>query len=491
MTDSTDGHDTDDVGALHRGAIANLAGHGARFAQPLLLLAAARLYGAEAWGLFVAGQAAYALLAKLALLGLEKGLVFWVPRASRAGRSLGVRASAVRVFGAALPLSLLAALASPVLAHSKHVPWATWSLMAAGLVPLALVELLIHATVGRRRMDVQVVVRDVLVPLSTLGLAVAFELVGAGASGLGLAYALGQWIGLAAAARACLRLFGRAALLEDTGRPPPELLRFAYPQWGSELALALLYRADALVLTAFCDAAVVGVYGVALQLGNTVRSLRGAFDPLVAAVTSDIAAGADATRLDGAVAYAVRVVVLLQAPVTALFLFLGRPLLALFGPGFEAGYAAASILSVGWTLHGVLGLASPVLGGFGESRRLLATTVFALALELALLFVLVPRLGMEGAALGLVGAFLAQAALQVAMLRTLLGRLPAATAFLGPIRRVTVAAAVGLLALAITEPMHEGAGPVAGFLAFAAVFLPSALVGLRPNPNADGEQPLM
>jgi O-antigen/teichoic acid export membrane protein len=471
----------DDVGALHRGALANLAGHAARFAQPLLLLAAARLYGAEAWGLFVAGQAGYALLAKVTLLGLEKGLVFWVPRASRAGRSLGVRAAATRVLAAALPAGVLAALASPELAHAKHVPWATWSLMAAGLAPSALIELLVHATVGRRRMDVQVVVRDVLVPLSTLGLAVVLELGGAGAWGLGLAYALGQWIGLVAAARACLRLFGRAALLDDAEGAPPELLRFAYPQWGSELALALLYRADALVLAAFCAPSVVGIYGVALQLGNTVRSLRGAFDPLVAAVTSDIAAGADTARLDGAIAYAVRVVVLLQAPVTALFLFLGRPLLGLFGPSFERGYAAAVILSVGWALHGALGLAAPVLGGFGESRKLLATTAFALALELALLFGLVPRFGMEGAAVGLIGAFLAQAAVQVLLLRALLGRFPAPRALLGPSCRVMVAAAVGLSAQALAGPLHDGAGPIAGFLAFAAVFLPSARAGLRPG----------
>jgi O-antigen/teichoic acid export membrane protein len=488
MTESSDeqdpargDHDEDDVGALHRGARANLAGHGARFAQPLLLLAAARLYGAEAWGVFVAGQAAYALLAKLSLLGLERGLVYWVPRAERMRRSLGIRAAALRVFGAALPVGLLAALASPIIAAEKGVSAATWALMAAGLVPLALVDLLIHATVGRRRMDVQVVVRDVLVPLSTLGLAVVLELAGAGEWGLGLAFALGQWIGLAAAARACLRLFGREALFGDSSETPPELLRFAYPQWGSELSLALLYRADALVLTAFSAPAVVGIYGVALQFGNTVRSLRGSYDPRDAPVTSDIAAGAANARLDAAIAYAVRVVMLLQAPVAALFLFLGGPLLTFFGPGFEAGYDAVVILSVGWTLHGVLGLASAVLGGLGESRRLLVTTLFALALEGALLFALVPTMGMEGAALALVGAFLGQAALQVLMLRALLGRIPAPLAFIGPSRRVAVAAAVGLAGFAIGEAQLDGAGPFAGFIAFAAVYLPSALVGMRPK----------
>jgi O-antigen/teichoic acid export membrane protein len=344
-------------------------------------------------------------------------------------------------------------------------------------------------------MDVQVVVRDVLVPVSTLGLAVAFELAGAGPWGLGLAFALGQWLGLAGAARACLRLFGREALVSDSPGAPPALLRFAYPQWGSELALALLYRADALVLTAFCDPAVVGVYGVALQFGNTVRSLRGAFDPLVAAVTSDIAGVEARRRLESAVAYAVRVVLLLQAPVTALFLFLGVPLLRLFGPGFDAGYHAVVILAVGWTLHGVLGLASPVLGGFGASRRLLASTLFGLGLELVLLFALVPALGMEGAALALVGAFLAQAIVQVLMLRALLGAVPAKTAVVGPFRRVAVASAAGLCAFAMAASVRADAGPFGGFLAFAAIYLPSAIVGLRPRRSVSDprtiEPPLM
>src|SRR5699024_2243389 len=124
-----------------------------------------------------------------------------------------------------------------------------------------------------------------------------------------------------------------------------ELLSFAYPQCGTQLANSLLYRLDALVLAVFFEPAIVGIYGIALQFGNTIRSLRGSFTPLISAVTSDIASGAPSQRLDAALAYAVRIVVLLQAPVSALFLFLGAPLLELFGEGFEAGYGSVAIFS--------------------------------------------------------------------------------------------------------------------------------------------------
>src|SRR5690606_14480004 len=96
-----------DVRALHKGALANLAGHAARFAQPLLLLAVTRLYGPSEFGLFVSGQAAYQILAKTSLLGLERGMRFWVPRATADGEPLGVRPALVRVLVASLLLTAL------------------------------------------------------------------------------------------------------------------------------------------------------------------------------------------------------------------------------------------------------------------------------------------------------------------------------------------------------------------------------------------------
>ncbi|MBC7171274.1 MAG: hypothetical protein H5U40_02545, partial [Polyangiaceae bacterium] len=202
----------EDVKDLHKGALTNIAGQVARVAQPVLLLGAARLYGPSEWGLFVAGQAALQILSKGSLLGLERGMLFWIPRATNTGASLAIRVSAMRVAAAAVTLSVLAALAIPFLAARSGVSPTTWFLMGLGLCPLAVMELLVHATVGRRRMDVQVAVRDVLVPLATLGVAILFKLLGAGAWGLGAASAIGTTIGFAFALRACIQIFGAPAI---------------------------------------------------------------------------------------------------------------------------------------------------------------------------------------------------------------------------------------------------------------------------------------
>lgn len=469
----------EDVRALHKGALTNIAGQVARVAQPVLLLAAARLYGPSEWGLFVAGQAALQILAKASLLGLERGMLFWIPRATNTGASLAIRASATRVAAAALALSALAAVAIPFLAARSGVSPKTWFLMGLGLCPLALMELLVHATVGRRRMDVQVAVRDVLVPLATLGVAILFKLLGAGAWGLGAASAIGTMVGFGFALRACVKVFGAPALFSDRAPIPRELRTFSLPQWGSELALTFAYI-DRLVLMAFTSEAVVGVYGVALQFGNTIRSLRGTFDPLVSAVASSIVGDRRPGRLDEAVAYAVRVVMLLQAPVAALFIFATVPLLTLFGTAYEGARTAIVIFSVGWTLHGVLGLASPVLGGFGESRRLLVSTIFALAVEALLLVATVPLFGLDGAAFGLVASSIAQALLQTSMLRTVVGRIPGRDAWREPTLIIARATLVGVVAGAIGEVAYAGAFPFAGFAGFALAYLPYAFRTLRP-----------
>lgn len=77
-------HDSD----LRRGALANLLGFAVRAGHPLLLALTTHLYGAGRWGLFVAAQAGVMLAVRVALLGFDKGLLYWLPQRDRAGRAV-------------------------------------------------------------------------------------------------------------------------------------------------------------------------------------------------------------------------------------------------------------------------------------------------------------------------------------------------------------------------------------------------------------------
>src|SRR5665213_506699 len=82
----------------------------------------------------------------------------------------------------------------------------------------------------------------------------------------------------------------------------------------------------------------------------------------------------------------------------ALILALGRPLLGLFGAGFESGYDVMFILAVGMLSRAAVGPAERLLNMLGERKQCAFIYATAFAINLVLCMVLIPRMGIEGAA---------------------------------------------------------------------------------------------
>ena len=82
----------------------------------------------------------------------------------------------------------------------------------------------------------------------------------------------------------------------------------------------------------------------------------------------------------------------------ALILALGRPLLALFGADFERGYGVMFILAVGMLARATVGPADRLLNMLGERKQCAFVYAAAFAINLALCAILIPRIGIEGAA---------------------------------------------------------------------------------------------
>jgi O-antigen/teichoic acid export membrane protein len=92
----------------------------------------------------------------------------------------------------------------------------------------------------------------------------------------------------------------------------------------------------------------------------------------------------------------------------ALILALGRPLLALFGAGFERGYGVMFILAVGMLARAAVGPAERLLNMLGERKQCAFVYAAAFAINLALCVILIPRLGIEGAGVATSTALVAE-----------------------------------------------------------------------------------
>jgi O-antigen/teichoic acid export membrane protein len=84
--------------------------------------------------------------------------------------------------------------------------------------------------------------------------------------------------------------------------------------------------------------------------------------------------------------------------VCAGILVCGKPLLGLFGHGFESGYDVMFILAVGMLARAAVGPAECLLNMLGERKQCATIYALAFAINLTLCIVLIPPIGIEGAA---------------------------------------------------------------------------------------------
>lgn len=413
-----------DARDLCRGVVVNIAGYVLKAAYSAFVFVAILLYGKHDFGVFTVAQAAILIAARACMMGLDKAVLWWVPRQDPRRERCGLKPALI---GVAVTCSI-AALAvgtvlAPLIAQWSGQPEATTGLrwMAVGLVPFALTEVLISACLGKRRMEVQVVVREAVVSVALLASAVGFHLAGLGAAGLPLSFVVASCAGLVAAALAFRRVFAGSRWPARELRPPRRLMRYALPMWGTELLTSLLLRMDVLVLGALTDAGTVGVYGAVLQVGNVLRSVRRAFDPIVLAIVSRIGSRHDRRRLTAGISHATVLSVATQLPIYAFLLAFTPWIMPLLGEGFAAATPAVLILTGFFLVSGVIGLKGHIVSGYGRSDLALANVAATIAVQALGLWLLVPRLHLEGAAIAVGGGCVFQNLLQVLEARAITG----------------------------------------------------------------------
>jgi O-antigen/teichoic acid export membrane protein len=412
-----------DSRALNRGVLVNAAGYTVKLGMPVLLAFGTRTYGAASWGVFVTLQALIMIALRIAILGLDKAMLWWIPNRGPDGYpTLGAAVGVAGLSSAAVG-GMLALLAEPLLSHWNGLSPAqagALRVMLLGLPLFAASELLLNACMGRRRMEPNVIVRETLAPGSLIGFALLLHACGAGDRGLAWAFVLSNALSLVAALAFQRGVFG-AQPAPASWRVPRALFDYALPFWLAEILNTLLMRASALAVAAFIDPISAGVWSIVLQFGTAIRTIRGAFDSIVTVIAADIAREKNSNRLSAALSYAAQLVTLTQFPLFAFMLMFADLILPLYGPAFARGSFPLIVLCGFWLLNGAAGLAGVVLAGHGKSKLTLLNTILTLLLQAGLLIALVPRWGLLGAAIAVGASYSVQHLVQLAQLKWLTG----------------------------------------------------------------------
>jgi O-antigen/teichoic acid export membrane protein len=161
------------------------------------------------------------------------------------------------------------------------------------------------------------------------------------------------------------------------------------------LAERLHYRANTFLLNAFIGVGATGVFSVALGLAETLWYLPASFGLVL--FSRAVQGGTEGARIASAMTRTMLAVMV----VVAIPLWLVAPLAVelVYGAPFREAGVALQIMLPGVLAYSVVAVLSNPIIAWGAPGRLTAVLVIGLLANLAANFVLIPQLGMNGAAL--------------------------------------------------------------------------------------------
>ncbi len=355
------------------------------------------------YGLFSYALGLGLLLAVLSSLGLDARLIQLAGRAPQTLEAwLSALVGARVAMAAGLILATWGVLAWTSTAHERRV--VVLALLVAALLD-TIGDAFRAAAAARGRQSgpalVMVVQRFV-----TLGAVAAAAGVATTVQAAAVAYLAGAFVGCALMAIAARRAGARVRPRVVRGHHLLDLAG-AVPVYGGNAMVSMaLFRIDTVILAVLAGDAAVGHYAAAYRLIETTLFISWSVSRVVAPILARRGPDdADSRRVLNAAYVAVSAIYLPYA--LALVLEGDRLVRLLFGAGFETTALFWWLALAPW-LFGLAHLAATTLLSWSPDRWVLAASGAALAVNVALNLVLVPRWGELGAAAATTVAFAVQ-----------------------------------------------------------------------------------
>ena len=383
----------------------------------------------------------------------------------------------------------LIAVAGPV-ADAYGEPALAWPIrwMAIAVVGQSLVAFFRYAFFALR--DASLGFRIVLGESAVeTGASVALVIAAGGAASASAGRAIGYAFGTLLAIAVTLRRFGWPAVRPRGrfGEATRRLARYAGALFAIETAFAASVQMAPLMIGGFFGPREVGLFGAPSRLLLVVQYVG-------LSVANGV--GPRLARSEGhepdvrTLAVSLRYLIVFQALVTAPLVIWADPIVDLvLGPGYERSADLLRLLGPFVFLSGLAAVLSTSVNYLGEARRRLPISVGELVLTTVLLAVLLPTIGLNGAAYAADASVAMYVALHLWVLRRLVP-LPLRPLALATLRGLLAAgAAAGVLALfgtselAAWEWFAGGLAAVAAFLAVVVATGEVTLAELRSVPR--------
>lgn len=421
---------------------------GIRFGAAVLL---ARLLRADGYGAYNLALSLATIGGIVPLLGLDTAIVRYTAifagrgdwAAVRANLRLMLRVSVVTSLFVTAALIVFAEPVASALLHDRRLTPLVF--ISALTVPTMVLNIQLGSALrGVRRIADEVFADQVFQPLIRLALLLMLVVVG-----LTVSQALLAWTVASLAATVLLAYLVIRALRghgTNDGKPlsARELLRFSGPVFLSNLVSKSGQQLQTILLGALSTVSTVGVFAVAANvnlIGSLFHSsLVSASMPLLAAAQDK----QDRPALERLYQLTSRWSLTLNLPVFLVVVTYSQVLLAMFGSEFRSGAIALAILAAANLVYAGTGMSGAVLDMTGYTGLKLLNAAVSVGLGIALNLMLVPSLGLVGAAIAALAVTACANILQLAEVLLLVRASPYNRSFVKPIGAGALALVVSI-----------------------------------------------
>ena len=454
----------------------------------------ARTLGAEALGIFTLGMTAGGLVSIVGAAGVPQTASRFVAIYTSAGQTR--KLARFLWFGALTLLvtnSLVACLMvagrqwianrlyhTPALARYMHF-------FAAIMVFSSLITFLGQALAGYKDVARRTVITNFVGTPATMVISVALLSMGLGLWGYLAAQVVSAVLVLGLLARAVWKLTPKTAPqplgVQEPAKLPlfeKEVVSFAVVLFGMQALEFATGQSDRIMLGIYLNAREVGIYSVAASMvafvGLFLQSINQIFAPTIAELFSkgehDLLLRLYQTLTKWALG--------LTIPLALGIMIFAKPLMGIFGPDFREGWPVLAIASVGQLVSCGVGSVGLLLLMSDQQNRMVRAQAITVFLTLGLNFVLIPRVGLIGAAIATAATNISLNLLWLRDVRSKLSLSPSRQGYVS-LLLPTAATVFALVMVRIFFKLHVPdillvmIGLAAGYISFALVALRFAL----------------
>lgn len=439
-------------------------GSGATFASKLFLnglrlvtaIWLARLLGADQLGLYSLALSAMNLSFGIALFGMDAGVIRFIAVQTARKDEEGVW-STLQV-GLGIPLLFSALLGTLLFAFSGYAAAAIFNeprlapllQLASVFVPLLVInDMLGNALKGFKKVHLSSLAMFVIQPVTRLIAIGLIALVGMNTSWAVATYGLATLTASAAMLFYLQRHFNLRRPFAIRKPDMKELIGFAFPVWLSGMMAKFQSNIQTIFIGSMSAISGVGIFSVASQMtmvsGEFSSSINTSSKPIIA----ELHERGDRDQMSRIYQSTNKWVVMVQLPIFLVMVLLPGQLLSIFGQSFINGANVLIILAVADLLNTATGMGGVIIDMAGYTRLKLINSIVRLTLYIVLDFLLIPSMGMLGAAIAVLAGEGVVNLLRMLQVYVIFHMLPFNRTFFKPLLAglASVAAVFGLRAM--------------------------------------------